>query len=370
MMWFIWFALPVIMMLPLWYYIYRVILRGVRHFSKGNISRKVRVIVLIIAAAIVAPAVNISGVWSIVVLHLAAISGIVDLVWFISGKIGRKGFTNIYYSGAAVLTLTAAVLGYGYWNMTNVVQTDYNVETTKDIKQPGYRVALIADLHFGTVMDAEGLQLQAARIEAERPDIVVLAGDIVEEDTSREEMEQAFSILGEIKSRYGTYFVYGNHDKSRYSDSPNYTEEELAEAIGSSGIEILEDSSVEINEDLAIIGRADSSYMQSSRQSAEALLEGIDDNRQLILVDHQPSEYEQAKAAGYDLILSGHTHGGQIWPVGWIEKIFKLGDLNYGHERYGSFNAVVTSGIAGWGYPIRTEKNSEFVIIEIEESKE
>ena len=83
------------------------------------------------------------------------------------------------------------------------------------------------------------------------------------------------------------------------------------------------------------------------------------------MLDHQPSDYENVKNAGCDLIISGHTHAGQIWPAGLFATLFHFDELNYGEIQQGNFHAVVTSGIAGWGYPIRTEKHSEYVVLNI-----
>ena len=84
-----------------------------------------------------------------------------------------------------------------------------------------------------------------------------------------------------------------------------------------------------------------------------------------IVLDHQPSEYKKAENTGCDMILSGHTHAGQIWPVGLFASLFHFDELNYGEQKQGNLDAIVTSGIAGWGYPIRTEKHSEYVVVNL-----
>ena len=83
------------------------------------------------------------------------------------------------------------------------------------------------------------------------------------------------------------------------------------------------------------------------------------------MFDHQPSDYKNVKKSGCDIILSGHIHAGQIWPAGLFASLFHFDELNYGKLQQDNFNAVVTSGIAGWEYPIRTEKHSEYVILNI-----
>lgn len=114
-----------------------------------------------------------------------------------------------------------------------------------------------------------------------------------------------------------------------------------------------------------LVGRADRGDGNFIRKNITALTKGLDKNKQWIVLDHQPCEYSEVKKAGGDIILSGHTHAGQILPIGLISPMLHMNDLNYGYVKEGNLNEIVTSGIAGWGYPIRTEKHSEYVIINI-----
>lgn len=214
-------------------------------------------------------------------------------------------------------------------------------------------------------MDDAQLQKEADRISAENPDIVVLDGDIVDESTTPEQMKSAFKILGSIKNKYGIYYTYGNHDKNTYSSSPNYTVEQLAETIEANGIHILEDDTTVINGEITLIGRADRGDGTEKRDKISTLTSGLDETQEWIVLDHQPSDYENVERAGCDLVLSGHTHAGQIWPAGLLSSAFHLNELTYGRIQQGNLNAIVTSGIAGWGYPIRTEKHSEYVVLDI-----
>ena len=203
------------------------------------------------------------------------------------------------------------------------------------------------------------------RINKESPDIVILDGDLVDESTTLPQMKEAFKTLSGIHNKYGIYYVYGNHDKNNYTSKPYYTPKALAEEITKDGITILEDNVEKINNDLVLVGRADRGDGNFIRKNITALTKGLDKNKQWIVLDHQPCEYSEVKKAGGDIILSGHTHAGQILPIGLISPMLHMNDLNYGYVKEGNLNEIVTSGIAGWGYPIRTEKHSEYVIINI-----
>ena len=111
-------------------------------------------------------------------------------------------------------------------------------------------------------------------------------------------------------------------------------------------------------------GREDAARI-SGRVSSKELLRGADQNRFIIVADHQPIEAEENAAEGADLQLSGHTHAGQIFPVGHFTEFF--GGLNYGEYQEGGCKVIVSSGATGWGFPIRTQGNCEYVVIHLKE---
>ena len=145
-----------------------------------------------------------------------------------------------------------------------------------------------------------------------------------------------------------------------YIKEKKFLEVDLIETLEDNNIEILCDTVKEIGDDILLVGREDKSF---KRKNIDEIIE--ENNKFTILIDHQPVDYEEARTNGVDLILSGHTHAGQIFPAGNIIKLFHMADLWYGYKEFDSMSSVVTSGLAGWGYPIRTQKNSEYVIIEI-----
>lgn len=258
------------------------------------------------------------------------------------------------------IAITAGLLIYGVINMGRVHQTTYSLTTDKPIRQEGYRVAFLSDLHYGTIQDSALLPHYVNRINALHPDIIILGGDIVDEGTSKEAMQEAFSQLGRLEAPLGVYFIYGNHDRHMVPIAGAYSREELAAAIESNGIEILEDESLLLNGEIFLIGRADAA---GERSGIHALAQNAPENAYLISLDHQPGETKQSNAAGVDLILSGHTHAGQIFPAGYVIALF--GGMPYGRYQTGDCVSIVSSGFAGWGFPIRTQGVCEYVIVDI-----
>ena len=271
--------------------------------------------------------------------------------------------SRLYHTGLIPVVLTAFLLLWGSFNMRHIVQTEYTVFSDKLAEDRD--LVLLTDVHYDTIQDPALLQSKLQQINALQPDLVVLGGDIVEDGTSRQAMEQVFRQLGGLESRYGTFYIYGNHDRQLYADRRNgrqYTEQQLEQAILDSGIVILRDSRVELGSDLLLAGREDRSY-PAGRIPADRLLDGADLSRFTIVADHQPVEVEQNAALGVDLQVSGHTHAGQIWPAGLLtERIF-----GYSYGQYWKDNCcvIVSSGTAGWGFSFRTEQRCEYVVIHL-----
>lgn len=327
---------------------------------------EVRLVLAALALVFVLPALDVWGFWAVVVLHLGAFALLTDLADWLLRRAGRAGkrWRFWYRSGLIPAAALAAVLAYGWWNMHHIVRTGYEIATEKAVREKGWRIALLSDLHYGVTMDAADLEACCRRVGRERPDAVVLCGDIVDETTSKEEMEEAFRLLSGIRAEFGIYYVYGNHDNGTYRKTRAYTAGELKSTIQESGIRILQDEAVSLLGEVTLIGRDDYRRPRGgSRASSEKLAEEADPEQFLILLDHQPRDLEKNASCGFDLQLSGHTHGGQIWPVGVLDRRF--GELNYGYKKIGAFQAVVTSGLAGGNYPLRTGKHSEYVILDI-----
>ena len=311
-------------------------------------------------------------VWNIGLLVLLHFMGFIFVFWLIDLVI--KGIAKSHYEKFAIwrrlqkcyilpLLATIITISYGYWNMHHVVQTDYTITTQKAIREDGYRVALLADIHFGVSIDIESMKKVCEKIENQKPDMIILCGDMVDENTTYEEMEQLFQALGTIKSTYGTFFVYGNHDRQNYSSYRTFSEQDIAEHLSKNGITLLQDDKLQITNDLMLVGREDASA--GYRTPLADLYHDIDKEDFILTLDHQPLEYKINQELGTDLLLSGHTHAGQFFPVNLIMEVIPFGDAVYGATERESFSAFVTAGMAGWNFPIKTSAPAEYVIIDI-----
>lgn len=354
--------IPVSLLILLAIYFYYYLKRIGKFFKIDTCKKQVKCVIIAILIFLFAGIF----IWStivIVLLHIFFITLCLDAIRILFHKKSNRNdafWNRIYRSGLLSIFITASILCYGLWNMGNVVETEYTVHTQKSIRTQGYRIAMISDLHYGSIIQREKLEHISNEIENANPDIVVLCGDIIDESTTLEEMRESFEILSNIKSKYGVIYIYGNHDLSTYSAN------QLNNALADNGIHLLVDESYEINDDFVIIGREDAGYsLDSNRKSGTQLIQNIDREKFILLLDHQPIELQNNSKLGYDLQLSGHTHAGQIWPSGLVGELLGLMEVNYGYEKIGEFQVIVSSGIAGWGFPIRTELHSEFVIITI-----
>lgn len=332
-----------------------------------------RLVSLVIAGVLAGLGCNLFSNTAVAVLHFIAVLIVIDILSALLGaathKLKKNKFmkvcTFLHKSGIAAAVIAAAIVIYGFLNMQSVIKTEYSVFTEKDIK--GYKVVLLTDIHYDTIQKPEIFKDVIDDINAQEPDIVLLGGDIVEEGTSKERMEELFGILGNIHNKYGIYYVYGNHDRQPYTNRRTYTNKELADTIKKNNIKILEDEYVEISDDLIIAGRSDSAWGNVNKRPApEEILNDADREKYIIMLDHQPVEANENNAAGVDLELSGHTHAGQIWPVGLFTEL--SGKMNYGEYHTEGCTTIVSSGVAGWRYKLRTGEHCEYVVVNIERS--
>lgn len=216
------------------------------------------------------------------------------------------------------------------------------------------RIVALSDIHLGYGIGVDELRDWVQLINNENPDIVLIAGDIIDNSVrplNDADMAQEFR---KIKSKYGVYTVLGNHEYlSGVSESMKF--------INAAGINLLKDQSTLIDSAFYVVGRDDKT--NSKRKTLEELTASLDKSKPVILLDHQPYNLEESEANGVDLQFSGHTHRGQIWPISLITDW--IYEDSYGYLKKGNTNVYVSSGIGIWGGKFRIGTQSEYVVIEV-----
>lgn len=355
--------------IPMGFYLYFYLKRTLLFWFKER--KWIKKSCIILAIVLAALSINMFGTSALIVLHIVAISFLMELINVIIKKIKWKRkpehlWKKIYGSGILPVVVTAVVLVFGAIHIQDIHKKEYTVTTAKQIQQGGYKVLMLSDLHFGTTMGEEKLQKVCDEMNTTQPDFIILDGDIVDEKTTQQEMQTAVRLLGQLESNYGIYYVFGNHDKATYSFRSPFNEKELREELTANGIHVLEDETVLINNEITLIGRQDrSSATGGSRVAMSELLGSVNKESFLFVLDHQPVELKENAEAKIDFQMSGHTHGGQIWPIGLIIDVLGFGEMNYGYRKIDDYQVIVSSGIAGWGYSIRTGSDSEYVVVQI-----
>ena len=306
----------------------------------------------------------ISAYWLGIFLYLLIFTAAADvimlfvkLIKIIPGPIPQK---ILFYKGLIVVILTACTACYGLFNASQIKLVSYNIQTAKPVLQPEIKIALISDLHLGSINSEKNLIKIVRRINEIEPDIVCIAGDIFNDDfNSLRNPSKAAELLRSINSTFGVYACLGNHDGGK-------TLNEMMHFLEQSNIKLLNDDYVIIDNRLVLIGRLDSSpiggFGDLKRQNTAKLMDSINTELPVIVMDHNPSKINQY-GKETDLIVSGHTHKGQLFPARIITKA--IFDVDYGYYKRDndSPHVIVTSGAGTWGTPMRVGTNNEVVSI-------
>jgi uncharacterized protein len=219
----------------------------------------------------------------------------------------------------------------------------------------GRKALLVSDLHLGNVNGAGFARRIARRARRLDPAIIFIAGDLY--DGSRADAERLAGPLFELEPPLGVYFAEGNHED--YGDAAGY-----CAALRRGGIRVLRNEVVDV-EGVKVIGipYADSVYPMHFATFLEGLQ--LDPTQPSILLNHVPNRLPIAEKAGVSLQLSGHTHGGQIFPFTWFTQR-AFGKFTYGLQRFGNLQVLISSGVGTWGPPMRVGTEPEVVQITFE----
>jgi len=220
----------------------------------------------------------------------------------------------------------------------------------------GFRLVQLSDIHIGPMLGRAWLQKVVSEVNALEPDAVAITGDLVDGPVSR--LKDHVAPLAELKAKHGVFFVTGNHEYYAGADAW------IAE-LRRLGIRVLRNERVELEGGLDIAGVDDwTAFGKGHGPDLEAALAGRDDDREVVLLAHQPRQIDQAAERGVGLMISGHTHGGQIFP--WMFFVRLQQPYVAGLVRHRNTQLYVSRGTGYWGPPLRVGAPPEITLLELE----
>jgi hypothetical protein len=329
------------------------------------------------------------------------------LIWRIVKK--KKGTTQsmerpreIAITAASVgIIFTLVICLYGFLHATDTRITNYTVELPKkNSKLDELNVVMVADMHMGCNIGVPEMEKMVKLINECNPDIVFFCGDIFDNIyDALDDPERLITIYRQIQSKYGIYACYGNHDIDEpvlagftfNQDKKKESDPRMDEFLERAGVNLLRDEGVLIDDSFYIYGRPD--YARpgrgiEARNTAREIADLINDDLNstdpldkdyswitgqtdvppvidypVIVLDHEPKELEELSKAGVDLVLSGHTHDGQIFPANILLKF--ISENSYGYKKVGNMDDIVTSGVGLFGPYMRVGTISEVCNIKV-----
>jgi predicted MPP superfamily phosphohydrolase len=301
---------------------------------------------------------HIGGTWLCSLLYFVPIVLIIDIVRlvnrffpFLHRVFPANPQSVSLYVFFSVMGLVAVIFVYGVikFNNPSVVKIDF--KTDKQINSVP-KIVVASDLHLGYTIGSRKLNDFVEFINSQNPDIVLLCGDVFDRSVRPVESKNMLAKLKENKAPMGVYAVPGNHEY--------YGDREKSFRYLSEAFVLLRDSIAQPTADIYIVGRDDRT--NRNRKPLKDIMQGIDHNKLIILLDHQPQHLEEAQDAGVDLQFSGHTHDGQVLPINVIAR--RLYEKSYGCLKKGDTYYYITSGLGLWGAHLRIGSRSEIVVLE------
>lgn len=252
----------------------------------------------------------------------------------------------------SLILIIGVIFPIGIYQQHHILTKDYDVISDK--VDQDYTIALVTDFHLGDLIGTSRLNKMIDAINATQPDLILIAGDLIDSDYAPVKEADMLQNLTRLESRLGVYMTMGNHDF--------YTGEipEVKEELMRLGIHVLEDESVLLEDQLVITGRDDASFNEKELSS---FIDAAQLGKFNIVMDHNPKRVRESIDLNVDMQVSGHTHNGQLYPLNYaIDILFEVG---YGHRKIEETDVFVSGGIGGWGPQLRTSSNAEFTLIHV-----
>ncbi len=338
------------------------------HFSGGDLGLKENFApYLLLSVVSLALILNIYGAMHAQDVQLTELDVEIDKPLIFREETDTSGEKN----ETAKTDISAETVESVKTDMTGEAGGSGEASEIKDLK-----IVLIADMHMSVNSDPKHIQKAVDLVNAQDPDLVFAAGDFLTSTYyGLKDPDRYSAILREIDARYGKYAVYGNHDLEEpllggfpmTGKDKAYRSEEVISFISSCGFQMLSDKVVEAADGaLILVGREDGEKTgrgEEERMTAAELMEGIDRSRPVLVIEHEPVDFQNLAEAGADLVFSGHTHAGQFFPITQFTHLFN--ENNYGLKEVHGLQSVVTSGIGYYGPPIRLGCDSEVMVLNV-----
>lgn len=313
-------------------------------------------------------------------LYIILVIVVVDLVRLILKYVFHARFlefrSTFVITGFVCMALIILISVYGILHVGTIKVTPYEVTVNKKVKDmDSLKIVLLADTHFGYSINCRHAQKMVEKINAQDPDIVCIAGDIFDNDYDAiSDPEGVCNALKSIKSRYGVYACWGNHDLDEPilagftfgGKKKDKADSRMEQLLRDANIHLLTDEAELIDDKFYIVGRNDSSRthkLGGQRLSPTQLTKDLDLDKPIIFIDHQPKQLQETADAGADLDLCGHTHDGQIFPGNLFIHLFW--ENSFGYLKKDKMHNIVTSGVGVWGPDMRVGTNCEICPITV-----
>lgn len=291
----------------------------------------------------------ISGYWMVIFAYCLVLLPLANLFVFFTKKKG------VFWIGTGGFIIFLFVLIFGSFNAWSPVVRSYDIDLDKKSIQKEIKIVMVSDLHLGSIVGKKHLERLVNLVENEEPDLILIAGDIIDDHIDPYIEKNMDEIFAKINAPLGVYAVLGNHDY--YGND----KAKLINEMDKIGVRVLMDEYIKINDQFYIAGRKE--HTDESRKKANEFLRGIDPDKPLIMMDHQPKDLDEAEANGVDVLLSGHTHRGQLAPANLItDQIF---ENDWGYLKKKNLHSFVSSGFGTWGPPLRIGNRSEVMVINV-----
>jgi predicted MPP superfamily phosphohydrolase len=320
--------------------------------------------------------------WMLFTIYMTGLLLVYDLIKYLNRKgkilpkLDLKAKKNRLAYFVFSLVLVSLVMAYGNYRFWNPVVTEMDMSISKESPVKNLRIVVATDIHAGYLIDKEIVSMYVDKIMEQKPDLILLVGDIVDYDVKslyEQRMETEFLRL---KAPYGVYASTGNHE---YIELDEAKDEKILWLSEKAGLTMLRDTAVLVDSAFYIVGREDD--MCKTRKNLPEIMQGVNKNLPVIVMNHEPHQLQEEVDAAADIALYGHTHNGQFFPNNAIMKLSSMlynakiipennksrfmYELPFGYKKKENTHVYVSSGLGLAGPQFRIGTISEIVVLNV-----